>query len=194
MFLAMSGMAFALPVEVSSFEVSEIGGVAELTWTTRLEIDNDYFEIERSTDGVNFTPLAAVSGTGTTSSASAYNFTDASISPSTMYWYRIIQFDFDGSPNYFEVVTLETAALLEDGEEFSFFPTRPSRIGVVQIQGAADARLSLSMHSLDGRQIFQKPMTSNYINLGDYQLAPGMFVISVFGEGFVQRERILVTE
>ncbi|MFT7588702.1 MAG: hypothetical protein ACI959_000914 [Limisphaerales bacterium] len=196
-FVSLTCMVYALPVQLDDFSVSELDGEAVLRWSTRLEIDNDFYQIERSTDGINFAPIATVSGSGTVTGVTTYDFTDASISSSTLYWYQIKQIDFDGSVNYFEIERLFTSAFtggLDD--DFTFFPTRPSRHGSVYIQGndVSGARMSISLHSINGAEVFNKPMTTNNVSLSKYNLSPGMYVIAVSGEGFIQRERLLITE
>ncbi len=76
-------------------------------WTTQGETDNDYFELERSEDGLHFTPVGRVTGKSTTSEITDYNFFDYYPKPGTAH-YRLRQFSFRGGEWLTEVIALRT--------------------------------------------------------------------------------------
>jgi len=82
-----------LPVQLISFS-----GECDksLIWQTMSEINNDYFVIEKSSDGLNWYQVAKINGNGTTSSLNEYHFTDTE-SNGYMTYYRLEQTDFDGT-------------------------------------------------------------------------------------------------
>ncbi len=89
-----------LPVELIHFSGKENNGQVELNWSTATEDNNDYFTIERSTDGVNFEWLAREEGTGTTASTQHYRMVD--LTPANrINYYRLTQFDLDGTRNVY---------------------------------------------------------------------------------------------
>ena len=51
------GASSLLPIELISFTGTLADGQVELAWATAAEINNDYFTIERSTNGMTFTEL-----------------------------------------------------------------------------------------------------------------------------------------
>jgi hypothetical protein len=89
-----------LPVSLISFEATLLSNrKALLTWTTSSEINSNHFEIERSTDGRNFTAIGNIEANNTGNAISNYSFTDAApISKNTFY--RLKQVDFDGKSKY----------------------------------------------------------------------------------------------
>jgi len=89
----------SLPVTLTEFKGYEKGTVAELTWTTATELNNDYFSLERSTDGRNFRELDQISGQGSILSSTQYTYTDVEPLMGTNY-YRLKQTDFDGKATY----------------------------------------------------------------------------------------------
>ncbi|RPI75669.1 MAG: T9SS C-terminal target domain-containing protein [Ignavibacteriales bacterium] len=93
----------ALPVELTSFSaIAQNNGVA-LNWSTASEINNQGFEIERKKENTNWTKIAFVNGSGTTSSENNYAYFDKNIAAGK-YQYRLKQIDFDGSFTYSKVV------------------------------------------------------------------------------------------
>lgn len=97
-----------LPITLLSFDATNIQNKSVLTeWTTSAEINNDFFTIERSTDAVNFEPIATVQGAGNSSITQYYSFTDNNLKLETLnlepLYYRLKQTDFDGNYEYFDV-------------------------------------------------------------------------------------------
>lgn len=82
-------------VELLSFtgEVQETGNY--LKWITASEIDNDYFTLLRSTDGVQFTAIATIDGAGNSNTTNSYAFMDKN-APAGLSYYRLDETDFNG--------------------------------------------------------------------------------------------------
>jgi hypothetical protein len=85
-----------LPVELLQLEGARVQSGVELSWKTAVEVDNDYFILERSPDGVSFEPITEVDGKGNSSSLQTYLYLDAHPFPGINY-YQLIQVDSDGS-------------------------------------------------------------------------------------------------
>lgn len=100
---------FQFPVEFLFLEVKPSGDHVSLNWATGHELNNDYFTVERSQDGVFFTALANVKGVGNASATSNYSFTDAHPLTGTAT-YRIKQTDLDGSFSYSQKVEISLDA------------------------------------------------------------------------------------
>lgn len=85
-----------LPVRLLTFDAKPSGKVINLTWSTSEEINNRGFNIERSTDGINFTSIGWENGKGNTTSVTKYSFNDNYVHPNTVYYYRLRQQDYSG--------------------------------------------------------------------------------------------------
>lgn len=96
----------ALPVEFTRFEVQPKEDMVELAWATATEINNDFFQIEHSRDGVQFKSVGKVKGEGTTTEFKEYHFMHRDPVEGTNY-YRLKQVDFDGAFQYSEVTVIE---------------------------------------------------------------------------------------
>ena len=92
-----------LPVELIFFDAHELDDYIVLQWATASELNNDYFEIQRSGDGKNFKTIGVVEGNGTAYHTIHYNFKDRSPLKGVNY-YRLKQYDFDGAFAYSPVV------------------------------------------------------------------------------------------
>lgn len=92
----------SLPVELLSFNAKKNGDYILVTWSTASEKDNDFFTLERSSNGTEFNVLGKVKGSGTSAVAKDYHFLD--VNPSTDNYYRLTQTDFNGAKETFKVV------------------------------------------------------------------------------------------
>ena len=84
------------PITLSSFDAKLEGLHTLLEWETASETNNNFFTIERSNDGLNFTELGIMPGSGTTSERVSYSYTDMNPQPGINF-YRLRQTDFDGA-------------------------------------------------------------------------------------------------
>jgi len=86
-------------VELNLFEASVKEDVVMLEWQTSSETNNFGFEIERSSNSVNYQKIGFVAGHGTTTTPQSYQFPDRTVEEGK-YYYRLKQLDADGSFEY----------------------------------------------------------------------------------------------
>jgi hypothetical protein len=96
-----------LPVELISFTAIDNGdGTVKITWETSSEKNNDYFSIQESSDGINYTEVTTVPGNGTSKVKSKYEYIHTTPSDGRQY-YRLEQTDFDKTKETFSPVMVE---------------------------------------------------------------------------------------
>lgn len=95
-----------LPVKLLSFAANCRDGKALIQWSTASEINNDFFTIEKTFDGINFEFVAKIQGAGNSNSVLNYNFTDNNPGSGKVY-YRLSQTDFDGTTEVFDLISFE---------------------------------------------------------------------------------------
>ncbi len=91
-----------VPVELTSFAALAVGNKVELKWSTATEVNNSGFEIQRSSNNLNFAKIGFVKGNGTTTKANEYSFVDENTNGHL--YYRLKQVDLDGSYKYSQIV------------------------------------------------------------------------------------------
>lgn len=97
--------AIAAPVNYISFSGYPLTNSNKLDWQTAIERNSDYFEVQRSADGRNFESLGRVIAAGSSNDVQAYSFTDSAPLIGDNY-YRLEQFDFDGSSELSELIVV----------------------------------------------------------------------------------------
>ena len=95
-----------LPIELLSFKGECSNQNIELEWLTASEINNDYFSIEQSIDGINWQLIAKVDGAGNSNSVNNYSYIDV-IQYKNNSYYRLKQTDFNGKFKYSAIIATE---------------------------------------------------------------------------------------
>ncbi len=159
----------ALPVELVFFKGKPLSGIVLITWQTASENNNDYFQIEHSTDGKYFNTLGNISGNGTSQEVHNYQFRHPSPIKGVNY-YRLKQVDKSRKFEYSDIISI-----VLDRREISVFPN-PTK-GNLEIAGdveEANIRVKDSMGKIVASQNLD---AHNSINLS--YLPKGMYFIEV---------------
>ena len=111
----------ALPIQLLAFSAEKQALQSYLQWATATEINNEYFQVERSGDGEHFDPIGQVAGAGNSSLRKDYNYIDAHPVQGLNY-YRLRQVDVDGLYSFSPI-----RALKFDLREHVFIYPNPSK-------------------------------------------------------------------
>lgn len=96
-----------LPVKLTSLSaIITNDAKIEVSWTTESEINNDFFTIEKSSNGLDYKELGTINGAGTSSNSHQYSFTDNHPFEGSAY-YRLRQNDYDGKHEYFGPIAIQ---------------------------------------------------------------------------------------
>ncbi|HTF02895.1 MAG TPA: T9SS type A sorting domain-containing protein, partial [Bacteroidia bacterium] len=124
-----------LPVSLISFAGKNENGKNILEWQTASETNNDYFTLERSDDGLLFSPVARVDGAGTVSQANSYSAIDDYAGHSAVTYYRLRQTDLNGA---YEYVGGIVAVYAEPLRSEIIISVSPDNLSVRQQEGDLD--------------------------------------------------------
>ncbi len=141
-----------LPVELVSFRAAQEGYVININWVTASEFNSDYFVLERSYDGLNFTELERITGSGTTSYIHEYEYIDneSSYILESVVYYRLKQVDYDGGFEIFKTITVNLSEVNNTlDKNYQIFPN-PTR-DFIRVQGTGNSIKEL--FSMDGKLV-----------------------------------------
>jgi hypothetical protein len=144
--------AAALPVELLNFEASTISEKSILlNWRTLTEINNAGFEVQRSSNGLDFEKVSLIDGNGNTNEVQNYKLIDEGLNNGTFY-YRLKQIDFDGKFEYSAVVNASIKGA--EGVLVSYFMPNPAADDAkLNVKTSVDTKLQIEILDNLGRLI-----------------------------------------
>jgi hypothetical protein len=149
------------PVKIKSMEVGNM-----LSWSTYKEVDNKFFVIQKSVDGINFKKAGDVKGAGNSNSVKTYRFLDLAIGEQKTY-YRILHYATDNS------FTTSKTFIIERTTENNLIITSMSST-------VTDSKLSLTVKSvMETNTTFEfRKMNGEVISRGKKRLTKGLNALS----------------
>jgi hypothetical protein len=177
----------ALPIELISFNAKLKNDNVSITWSTAAEVNNDYFTIERSTDGENFEALFTKRGAGNSTVTIEYEANDPNPLDGYSY-YRLKQTDFDGKFSYSAVETVKNKGGNDiDQEQIEITSISPNpfteefKIDFILKQKTS---VEINMISTKGELIFKDIMIAedgynSYTYTDSKGLSPGYYFLTI---------------
>lgn len=140
-----------LPVEFKSFRGRLLANeTVRLDWEAETDQLHDYFEVEKSTDGVSFASI------GRGPAVAPYFFFDPSPAVGLNY-YRIRQVDRDGRVTYSSIVTIQYQP---QSLQVRAYPNPAKDYLKIRIQSPGDDQFTISLTDLAGRVIHQQQVST----------------------------------
>ena len=99
--------ATVVPIQLLGFRAYLEDAQVRLTWATASEQNNQYFEIQRRTEGNEFETIGTVKGAGNSTEKLNYSLIDAALPTNNSFYYRLKQVDFDGKSVYSNVIAIQ---------------------------------------------------------------------------------------
>ena len=146
--------ALLLPVELIRFEGKALQDRNELIWTTASEYNNDYFEVQRSTNLSDWEVIQLVDGLGTSQNETTYIANDGERPYGTAY-YRLRQVDFNGASELSDIISITHFQQLD---LMAVFPNPGSGKFKVLFRMFDASPIKLIAHDLSGRIIHDEAL------------------------------------
>ncbi|GAB2811342.1 hypothetical protein GCM10027043_08470 [Ferruginibacter profundus] len=173
-----------LPVSIVNFSGYKDGNRNQLQWTTATENNNLGFEVQRSTDGVNFTAIGFVNSQaqgGNSTRTLNYNFTDNNPAGSRQY-YRFSQVDINNHSKLSNVVRIDGDKPLVIQVD-AVFPNPAITTVNVEVNAPAKSKLTVYLVDNAGRIALQQDVTvetgKNIIPVDISKLANASYTLKV---------------
>ncbi|WP_304064794.1 T9SS type A sorting domain-containing protein [Pedobacter glucosidilyticus] len=165
-----------LPVSLTSFTAGLSNGVSKLSWTTASESNNSGFDVQRSTDGVEFASIGFVASKavqGNSSSVINYSYEDKTVPAGTQY-YRLKQIDLNGDVEY---STIKVVNNVLNELAVKIYPN-PAQNTLTLSTPLSLKGASYTVYNMVG-QDFIKGKADELTNIDVSTLAPGIYFIKV---------------
>lgn len=146
------GGGTALPVTLLSFSAKMAEDIVYIEWSTASEVNNDYFTVERSSDGVHFEELGIVFGAGNSNNVIEYAMQDTDPFEGVSY-YRLKQTDYDGTISYSDNKVVSRTEVI--GATVFPNPVKENRF-YLSMQGELDEDVLVVLYSTMGEEVYSK--------------------------------------
>jgi hypothetical protein len=181
-----------LPVSMAYFNGRAEEKENLLEWGTVTEINNDYFLVQRSSNGTDFITIGRVVGNGNSDKLISYVFRDKEPLPGVSY-YRLKQIDFDGQESYpTSIIALQGG--IPEREVFRTYPN-PNYGSALFIDINTPAE-KLSIKDMYGAEVFVKLLErkAGITEQVDFEknLSPGVYIVSVMAGGETHLQKLII--
>lgn len=132
---------------LKDFRASLAGRLAQLSWTVSGGSGTSYYEIERSTDAVNFRPIGKLwPGPGNT-----YNYSDDATGTGDVVYYRIRIVDINGTSQYSKIIAVQLNGYVKAG--FKLMPNPVRSEAQLLISSTQDTKAVINIYSMGGAKL-----------------------------------------
>ncbi|MES1221109.1 MAG: T9SS type A sorting domain-containing protein, partial [Bacteroidota bacterium] len=175
-----------LPVTLISFSAQQADGKIKLDWETAAEVNNDYFTIQRSGDGVSWQEIKTVKGNGNATVESYYSAYDENPLQGNSF-YRLQQTDIDGKKSYSSIrkVNINSSATV------TVYPN-PAR-DYITIKSSLPQTMVISFFNSNGQKM-EVPVATNTNNttVNVSSLVPGAYYLQIKQASLIETKRIMI--
>ena len=169
----------ALPIVLLSWDGWMVEGVdpyVHLEWSVASQQNNDYYTIERSQDGFEWTKIDEVQGAGNTNTQMDYTAYDRNPVDGWNY-YRLSQTDYDGTTEYFEVIPVQYNRPIQ----LSINPNPVKENLILYLSEELKGNTKISIYDSRGVEVYNKNFIGEWkvIELNASKLKKGYYVLDV---------------
>ena len=165
-----------LPVELLNFEGKAQNNTNILTWTTTNEVNNKYFEIERSTNATEFTKIGVVDANTSNESIKSYTFSDVSFDKNTNY-YRLKQVDSNNNTSFSKIISIKSSE--NTNITVNIFPNPSKNTFVIDVNGIVSDKYSVVVYDMQGKSVVNTKVSSNICVISLDNCVSGVYFVKI---------------
>jgi hypothetical protein len=179
-----------LPIDLLSFTATNKGSHVKLNWVTASETNNNYFNVERSSDRINFTSISKIHGAGNSTQILSYSAVD-DIPFKGWSYYRLKQTDYNGEISYSNLEAVKS----NNDFIFDIYPNPFSgETTFYSTEELKDARLII--YNSHGQVVIQiKNISRQKVTLNCENLSSGLYYINLLQDGkIIVTDKLVITD
>jgi len=166
------------PVTWLGFTAQQQGNNAILQWQTAVEVNSNYFNIQRSTDDRDFTTIGKVNAGGNSKTSLNYSYIDQLPDNQPVIYYRLQEVDKNGRTAYSDIAILN---INTSNGSFTIVPNPVKDIiNLYSAISVSDAGIVLQ--DMSGKILYsgkQDIQAGDKIQLPVSSLAKGMYILTI---------------
>ena len=164
-----------LPVTWVTTDARQTGEAITVDWTCSNEVNNDRFIVERSPDGINFSPIGSVPGLGRGDFKGLFSYSFLDRQPEMGHnYYRVRQIDLDGQSECSPV----TMATFHREVQVELYPNPADRIMNLR---SGEVIEKVSILSASGATMLEQQHQRGYeVDIDVEMLVPGSYIVMIY--------------
>jgi hypothetical protein len=196
--ITFTSTSLFLPSDLIDFSAESKLSSILLKWKTLQEIDNQGFNVQRSTDGNNFENIAWIDGQGNSTQLTNYEYDDIDAEKGILYYYRLEQVDFDGTKNYSQIIT----GFIEDAvgnsspsldRRIKIYPNPTQNYVRVKVDIQTENPIQYEILDIFGRRLLDGNINSEKaVNLDISELEKGIYYFRFFDRTRMSTKKVMV--
>lgn len=175
-----------------NFKVNIKNQLPQLNWTSFINHQINYYEIQRSTDGKNFYTIERLQNSNTELSIKTYSFTDAKVAGNTNYYYRV-KLVSNNEYTYSRIGSIN----IKDQKAFSLLPNPALSYTKISFFSEKNDLVKLGVYNMAGNLLYFRnyALTSGYNTISLENInrwGAGMYMINVTSASINQWEKLII--
>ena len=179
-----------LPATGMQLNAALNGNDVQLNWKTASEINTKEFQIERSSDGINFSVVGTKAAMGNSVVESNYAHTDFNMQ-APVYYYRLRLLDEDGSYKFSNIAVVRKAGSIKGVRVFPNPAVSNMSVEFSNVKGA----YLISLYNMGGQEVASQravvQYNVQYVNVNRNNLPAGTYIMKIMntenGESYSQK-------
>jgi secreted PhoX family phosphatase len=190
------GPTATLPLSFTEFNVQEENNTAQINWSVSNVTNHDYFEVERSTNGMDFEKIYVENQVIANGASQSFSYTDRNLPPgATVVYYRIKEVNTAGHFNYSLLRYIRIAAKKSD---ISVYPNPAKEILNIDYVSTGSNNISIEVLDGSGRKVFTGQKTiiagKNILTVDIHHLTKGIYTLVIYNNNKNENERVQFTK
>jgi hypothetical protein len=192
-FGSTSCTSIPLPIELLAFNAECKENKTLVSWITSSELNNDYFTLERSKDGLDYKVITTIKGAGNSNEMKLYSYSD-DIQYLGVSYYRLKQTDYDGTVSISKTISVDCNA--STAPDVVFYPNPFTNELITEVANIKSSEATLTLFDMIGNKLMEKKFenistTNNKFITDLSHIASGVYFANFKSSDFVKVTKII---
>jgi hypothetical protein len=197
--VTLGSTAQPLPVTLTDFVAKCNGQEIEIIWETAAELNNAYYTLEKSSNGIDFQTIEYIDGYGNSNKTIRYNFIDHQSIGGKSY-YRLSQTDFDGTSKELGIIITDCSNENSELTSMNLYPNPVEKESALYIDFNTDidnTDIQIIITNMLGQTVLNDDVKimdrRAIIKSGKLaRLAQGTYLINAYYNNQIVQEKLII--
>ena len=189
------GSLATLPVRFTAFDASQAGAGVAINWSATDINNHDYFSVERSLNGTDFTEIHRNNDDINGNVQRSFNITDDNLPAAGIVYYRIRQCDINGACHYSDVKKVK---LSNRGQITRIYPQPAKDKLNILYYSLNEGPGTITITDINGKTVMQQTRKldkgTQAIEIKTNQLGSGMYLVTITDKYYQQTSQKFIKE